>query len=242
MKIGIITDVHSNIIALNTVLNEFEKIKVDKIICCGDVIGIGPNPEETIQALIKRKDILLAVRGNHEQYLLKGLPKNVHDDGRTMSLEEIDNHEWTHSKLSENSKNFISQFKISNIIEIEGKKIYINHYPSNENGIYKKHIKKPTIKQNEEMFSEIDADIYIYGHTHTTSINNKNNKWYINSGSLGCPIKSNIANAGILEINKNEICYKQLKIEYNVNEVIKEIERLRFPFYKGILKIFYGKE
>ena len=242
MKIGIITDVHSNIIALNAVLNEFEKIKVDKIICCGDVIGIGPNPEETIQALIKRKDILLAVRGNHEQYLLKGLPKNVHDDGRTMSLEEIDNHEWTHSKLSENSKNFISKFKISNIIEIEGKKIYIVHYPSNENGIYKKHIKKPTIKQNEEMFSEIDADIYIYGHTHTTSINNKNNKWYINSGSLGCPIKSNIANAGILEINKNEICYKQLKIEYNVNEVIKEIERLRFPFYKGILKIFYGKE
>ena len=242
MKIGIITDVHSNIIALNTVLNEFEKIKVDKIICCGDVIGIGPNPEETIQALIKRKDILLAVRGNHEQYLLKGLPKNVHDDGRTMSLEEIDNHEWTHSKLSENSKNFISKFKISNIIEIEGKKIYIVHYPSNENGIYKKHIKKPTIKQNEEMFSEIDADIYIYGHTHTTSINNKNNKWYINSGSLGFPIISNIANAGILEINKNEICYKQLKIEYNVNEVIKEIERLRFPFYKGILKIFYGKE
>ena len=242
MKIGIITDIHSNINALNVVLNKFDKIKIDKIICCGDVIGIGPNPEETIQALIKRKDILLAVRGNHEQYLLKGLPKKIHDDKRKMSLGEIKNHEWTHSKLSENSKNFISQFKISNIIEIEGKKIYINHYPSNENGIYKKHIKKPTIKQNEEMFSEIDADIYIYGHTHTTSINNKNNKWYINSGSLGCPIKSNIANAGILEINKNEIHYKQLKIEYNVNEVIQEIERLKFPFYKGILKIFYGKE
>ena len=242
MKIGIITDVHSNINALNIVLNEFDKIEVDKIICCGDIIGIGPNPEETVQELMKNKDKLIAVRGNHEQYLLEGLPKNVHDDKRAMSLEEIDNHEWTHSKLSENSKNFISKFKISNIIEIEGKKIYIVHYPSNENGIYKKHIKKPTIKQNEEMFSEIDADIYIYGHTHTTSINNKNNKWYINSGSLGCPIKSNIANAGILEINKNEIHYEQLRIEYDVNEVIQEIERLKFPFYKGILKIFYGKE
>ena len=242
MKIGIITDIHSNISALNIVLNKFEKIEVDKIICCGDIIGIGPNPEKTVQELMKNKDKLIAVRGNHEQYLLKGLPPNVHDDKRAMSLEEIDNHEWTHSKLSENSKNFISQFKISNTIEIEGKKIYNIHYPSNENGIYKKHIKKPTIKQNEEMFSGIDADIFIYGHTHTTSINNKNNKWYINSGSLGCPVKSNIANAGILEINKNEICYKQLKIEYNVNEVIQEIERLKFPFYKGILKIFYGKE
>lgn len=242
MKIGIITDVHSNIIALNEVLNKFERIKVDKIICCGDIIGIGPKPEETVQELMKNKDKLIVVRGNHEQYLLKGLPKNVHDDKRAMSLEEIDNHEWTHSKLSENSKNFISQFKISNIIEIEGKKIYIVHYPNNEDGIYKKHIKNPTIKQNQEMFSGINADIFIYGHTHTISINNKNNKWYINPGSLGCPVKSSIANAGILEINKNEIHYEQLKIEYNVNEVIQEIERLKFPFYKGILKIFYGKE
>ena len=242
MKIGIITDIHSNDQALEAVLKEFEKIKVDKIICCGDIIGIGPKPEETVQELMKNKDKLIVVRGNHEQYLLKGLPKNVHDDKRAMSLEEIDNHEWTHSKLSENSKNFISQFKISNIIEIEEKKIYIVHYPNNEDGIYKKHIKNPTIKQNQEMFSGINADIFIYGHTHTISINNKNNKWYINSGSLGCPAKSNIANAGILEINKNEVYYKQLKIEYNVNEVIQEIERLKFPFYKGILKIFYGKE
>ena len=242
MKIGVISDIHSNIVAVNKILNEFEKIKVDKIICCGDIIGIGANPEETVKTLMQKKDILIAVRGNHEQYLLKGLPKNVHDDKRAMSLEEIDNHEWTHSKLSENSKNFISLFKISNIIEIEDKKIYIVHYPCDEKGIYKSHIKKPTIKQNEEMFSKIDANIFIYGHTHTTSINNKDNKWYINPGSLGCPVKSNIANAGILEINKNDIHYEQLKIEYNVNEVIQEIERLKFPFYKGILKMFYGKE
>ena len=242
MKIGIITDIHSNISALKIVLNKFKKIEVDKIICCGDIIGIGTSPEETVQELMKIKDKLIAVRGNHEQYLLNGLPKNIHDNKKAMSLEEINNHKWTHSKLSENSINFISQLKISNIIEIEGKKIYIVHYPSDENGIYKQHIKKPTIKENEEMFSRIDADIFIYGHTHTISINNENNKWYINSGSLGCPLKSNIANAGILEINKNEIFYEQLKIEYNVNEVIQEIKRLKFPFYKGILKIFYGNE
>ncbi len=242
MEIGIITDIHSNISALKMVLNKFKKIEVDKIICCGDIIGIGPNPEETVQELMKIKDRLIAVRGNHEQYLLNGLPENIHDNKKAMSLEEINNHKWTHSKLSENSINFISQLKISNIIEIEGKKIYIVHYPSDENGIYKQHIKKPTIKENKEMFSRIDADIFIYGHTHTISINNENNKWYINSGSLGCPFKSNIANAGILEINKNEIFYEQLKIEYNVNEVIQEIKRLKFPFYKGILKIFYGNE
>ena len=55
MKIGIITDIHSNIKALNAVLDEFDKTKVDKIISCGDIIGIGPNPEETVQALISKK-------------------------------------------------------------------------------------------------------------------------------------------------------------------------------------------
>ena len=75
MKIGIISDAHGNINALNAVLEEFDKIQVDKIICCGDIIGIGANPEETVQALIQRKNILIAVKGNHEQYLLEGLPK-----------------------------------------------------------------------------------------------------------------------------------------------------------------------
>ena len=40
MKIGVISDIHSNIYALDAVLNEFDKIKIDKILCCGDIIGI----------------------------------------------------------------------------------------------------------------------------------------------------------------------------------------------------------
>ena len=240
MKIGIITDIHSNIIALNAVLKEFDKIQVDKIICCGDIIGIGPNPEEVVQVLMQRKDILTIVKGNHEKYLLEGLPKNVHDDKRKMSIEEIKNHEWTYSQLSQGSKNFIKKLQESNVIQIENKKVYITHYPTDENGVYMKHIKKPEIGENKKMFQKIDADIFLYGHTHTISVNNGDNKWYINSGSLGCPKKSNIANAGILDINEKEIYYKQLEIEYDVSRVIYEIEKLKFPFYKKILKIFYA--
>ena len=241
MKIGIISDIHSNIEALNMVLEEFEKTKVDKILCCGDIIGIGVNPEETVQELIKRKNILISVRGNHEQYLLKGLPKQVHDDKRGMSDSEIQNHKWIHSRLSEKSKAFISELPISKEVQIENKKIYLVHYPTNESGKYKKHIKNPTIEENEEMFKEIDADIYLYGHTHTSNVNNQNGKWYINPGSLGCPGKSNLAKAGILEINGNKIDFKQLEIGYDVNKVIDKIEKAKFPFYKEILKIFYGQ-
>lgn len=39
MKIGIISDIHGNIDALNSVLKMLEKEEVDKIICLGDFIG-----------------------------------------------------------------------------------------------------------------------------------------------------------------------------------------------------------
>lgn len=240
MKIGIITDIHSNIQALKAVLNEFDRIKIDKIICCGDIIGIGINPEETVQELLKRKDNLITVRGNHEQYLLNGLPEKIHDDKRKMSNEEIENHKWNHNKLSEQSIKFLSELKLFENIEIEGKKIFIIHYPRKNDGTFKRHIKNPSILESKEMFKEYDADIFLFGHTHTYSINEIDNKWYINTGSLGCPLNSNIAKAGLLEINDGKIKFESIDVEYNVKEIVDEIYKLKFPFYEEILKIFYG--
>ncbi|MGX8704004.1 MAG: metallophosphoesterase family protein, partial [bacterium] len=68
MRYGIITDIHNNVSALRAVLKQLNQMNCDSIICCGDIIGIGPNPEETVQELL-RVPQLVAVRGNHESYL-----------------------------------------------------------------------------------------------------------------------------------------------------------------------------
>jgi len=240
MKLGIITDIHSNIYALKAVLAEFNKIKVDKIICCGDIVGVGINPEETVQELLNLGDNLISVRGNHEQYLLKGLPQRVHNNKRNMSKEEIENHKWNHSKLSEESKKFLSNLKLCENIEIGTRRVYIVHYPKENDGTFKKYIKNPTIIENKENFKDIDADIFLFGHTHEFSVNSEDNKWYINTGSLGCPMKSNIAKAGILEIDEYKIEFKKLEVEYDVKEIVEKIKLIKFPFYKEILEIFYG--
>ena len=69
MKIGIITDVHNNVIALNSMLAVFEEEGCDEIICCGDIIGIGPFPEETVQRIKSLPNIRCVLR-NHEKYLI----------------------------------------------------------------------------------------------------------------------------------------------------------------------------
>lgn len=92
----------------------------------------------------------------------------------------------------------------------------------------------------KEMFNDNEADIYLFGHTHTNYVNKIDDKWYINAGSLGCPMNGNCANAGLLEIDGEDIKFENVKVEYDVREIIDEIIKLKMPFYKEILKIFYG--
>ena len=45
MQLGVVTDIHNNLTALKVVVEKLQQIGCDKIICCGDIIGIGPYPE-----------------------------------------------------------------------------------------------------------------------------------------------------------------------------------------------------
>ena len=109
MKIGIITDVHNNVIALNSMLAVFEEEGCDEIICCGDIIGIGPFPEETVQR-IKSLPNIRCVLGNHEKYLIHGIKKPYPSK---MSEDEALHHKWEHSLLSYDSKKYIEELNMN---------------------------------------------------------------------------------------------------------------------------------
>ena len=240
MRFGIISDIHGNVIALNKALEEFEKRNIDKIIFCGDAIGIGPEPEKVVKKLIEYKDKIYGVRGNHEQYLLVAIPETVHDEKRPISEIEIEFHKWTHNQLSEISKKYLETLPIFQSIEIEGKKIYVTHYPYNqETGEYKDHIVNPSTSECVEMFSEIDADVFLFGHTHKAVVNRKDDRLYINPGSLGCPAGTNKALCGILNIEKEKMDYEELYLDYDLQKERKIIKELKYPNYEYMLESFF---
>lgn len=245
MRVGIISDVHSNIDALIAVFNKFQEENINQIICLGDVIGIGPYPQKCIQYLIDRKDNIKAlVKGNHENYLLKGIPKRNHNEpnARPLSEEEIATHTWNHKQLNVKQVEFISKLKNRDIIEIEGKKIVLEHYPMDNKDKFKRFYKIPTLEQISENFENKEADIFLFGHTHAQIHYKNNNKYYINPGSLGCPVNTNCACAGILEIENNKINFKQLEVKYDIKKVVNDIKTINYPLNKVMLKLFYGED
>ncbi|MDD2805939.1 MAG: metallophosphoesterase family protein [Elusimicrobiales bacterium] len=65
MRYGVFSDVHGNYEALKAVLDFYRKNGVENFVCCGDIVGYGPQPSECVEALRGMKG-LTAVLGNHD--------------------------------------------------------------------------------------------------------------------------------------------------------------------------------
>jgi predicted phosphodiesterase len=61
---AVLSDIHSNLEALTTVLADIEKRGIETIYCLGDVIGYGPNPRECLDLVIEK--VNWCVLGNHD--------------------------------------------------------------------------------------------------------------------------------------------------------------------------------
>src|SRR6202163_4039125 len=61
---ALISDIHSNLEALQAVLEDIKQHNIEEIYCLGDIVGYGPNPRECVDLIMKCQVVLL---GNHDQ-------------------------------------------------------------------------------------------------------------------------------------------------------------------------------
>src|SRR6266545_4455606 len=93
-QLALISDIHGNGVALDTVLADLARHDVEQIVCLGDVAAGGPQPNEVIARL--RELGCQAVRGNADGWLLDGLPAGRSEE--TRRLGEVVG--WAHMTLA----------------------------------------------------------------------------------------------------------------------------------------------
>ena len=71
MRIALVSDIHSNILALEAILRDIRKRGADCIFSLGDQVNLGPCPRETLE-LLHAEDIR-CFHGNHERYILSAM-------------------------------------------------------------------------------------------------------------------------------------------------------------------------
>jgi diadenosine tetraphosphatase ApaH/serine/threonine PP2A family protein phosphatase len=64
MRVAVVSDIHSNLHALEAVLEAVDAESLDELWCLGDLVGYGPRPNECCALIAERADVCLA--GNHD--------------------------------------------------------------------------------------------------------------------------------------------------------------------------------
>ena len=66
-RIAIISDIHSNMPALNNVLADIDQQRVDAIYCLGDVVGYGPEPVDAMRTILDVCEEGKVIAGNQSR-------------------------------------------------------------------------------------------------------------------------------------------------------------------------------
>lgn len=91
MKTGIISDIHGNIEALKAVLEALEKENVNRIVCLGDIVGYGPDPNLCVDHV---KQIAYAtIMGNHDAAAINAISTDDFNENAQIAIE------WTQKVL-----------------------------------------------------------------------------------------------------------------------------------------------
>ena len=99
MRVAVISDIHANLHALESVLADVDAESPDAIWCLGDVVGYGPKPNECCSIVSERADLCLV--GNHD---LVSLDRVTVSD---FNMEAASAALWTREALSDESRRFL---------------------------------------------------------------------------------------------------------------------------------------
>ena len=182
MKIAIISDIHGNLEALKSVLNDIESKNINKIYCLGDIIAKGSHSKECIDLIKEKCEVVL--KGNCDEYFANDI------DLTSKTAQEVDRIKWNKSMLDEESTNYLVSLPFCYEFYMSGRLIRLVHaHPERIdkfagnidliNNIY------DLVLPSNNTISNEKADVLIYGHIHTPYVQKIYNRYIINTGSVG---------------------------------------------------------
>lgn len=231
MKIALISDVHGNLTALKTVLEDIEKRGVDEIYCLGDTIAKGINSSECISLVREKCKVVL--KGNTDDYYV------VHTDDEDLG-DKIYNKRvrFNQDLMSKEDMEYLNALPITHEFYLSGSLVRIFHSSPYSPYDRYSYVDPKNIKIKLFMPSEYTsdkwADIACYGHLHTQFQEKMYNRTLINVGSVGNStdiVRDRMYDASPLETT--QAFYTILEGEYGVTDKTKYplvITNIRIPY------------
>jgi putative phosphoesterase len=178
--LGVLSDIHGNLPALEAVVAELERERVDEVVCLGDV-ALGPQPPETVACI--RALGCPVVMGNWDAWTLEGFPPVEGDPWRRF----VEQGEWWARRLSEGDRAFMRTFLPQIELRRDGASILCFHgSPLSYDDLI-----LATTPHDEvlRLLAGLDHPLMLAGHTHVQLARVVEGTLLVNPGSVGLPFR-----------------------------------------------------
>jgi diadenosine tetraphosphatase ApaH/serine/threonine PP2A family protein phosphatase len=230
MRIAVLTDIHSNLPALEAVLEATEKAGLEQRWYLGDVVGYGAQPDDCATLTAEKCDLSLV--GNHDLAVTGEIDTEVFSASAAAAVE------WTRANSRAETMEFLKGLKPA--------------ATDREVGLYHASPRDPVweyvlaVDQAQECMAEQSARVSLIGHSHVAlyfsdsdggaggqapeghEIDLSESRWLLNPGSVGQP-RDGDPRAAWLELDTDEWKATYHRVEYDIDRAAAAIREAGLP-------------
>jgi len=239
MRYALISDIHSNIHALEKVFSILEGENIDQIICLGDIVGYNANPIECIKAIQSHPKITHIIKGNHDEDVC-GFEHLGFSYIRELSKDAYDGLAYSSPLLNEKHKDWLTVLPEDKLIKNNELSFWISHRSPNYCTMYGYILSKSDAKESLDVLKKYKkgSNLFFFGHSHiptfamqesgnivfdigkhlenNTYVIKPDNYYLINPGSIGQPRSNGITSYAILDTKEGIVSIKGFEYDFNV--------------------------
>jgi predicted phosphodiesterase len=233
MKVAVLADIHGNLEALEAVNVDIMQRGVDRVVCLGDNIGYGPDPEE----VVRRMRLLgyVSVLGNHEFALMDPRAR------RWMNFQAAENNIVTARLLSE--ENLAYSFTLPKYLAFD-QAYFVHGFPP---ASVFRYLNRQSDDKLAALFATAPFSLLFLGHTHKLQLVRQEHgaivrrplgqeclalqpgeKYVINAGSVGQP-RDGDNRAKYLLWDSDAATLEVLFVTYDYHTTMQKIRERDFP-------------
>jgi predicted phosphodiesterase len=219
MKALVLSDIHANLPALTAVLRAVNRKRFDLLICLGDIVGYGAQPNQVLELLRAFRAPKAMIRGNHDRVAAGGDAAGFNHAARAAVL-------WTRGRLTPRNREFLRLLPAGPVVH--GALTLCHGTPGDEDDYLF------TPRSARQAFAAIDTPLALFGHTHlsATYVEREGTilgdlvgeertvkldpaaRYFINPGSVGQPRDRNRDAAfGILDLERRVFRFRRVRYD-----------------------------
>ncbi|MGH2523966.1 MAG: metallophosphoesterase family protein [Anaerolineales bacterium] len=182
MRIAILSDVHGNCVALESVLADLRQHPAEQLVCLGDAIQGGPQPAEVVSRL--RELACPVVMGNADAWLLTG-EETGHEQIPPERLRKMNAvREWALAQLSAEDRAFIARFWPTVTLALDaGRNLLCFHgSPTSYDDVI---LPNTPEEEFQRLLGAFASHVLTGGHTHLQQVRQIGDSFFFNPGSVG---------------------------------------------------------